>query len=104
MRKLVRVEAFLVALFLFAVHISPLRAEGSRTPLEEELNAVRQSIAEGHIGQGIDRLSAFRQQMDPQKDPHGYWTASQRLVDLLLQVEDTVRAEQVLKSIVEFED
>ena len=101
MRKLVRVEAFLVALFLFAVHISPLRAEGSRTPLDEELNAVTQSIAEGHIGQGIDRLSAFRQQMDPQKDPNGYWTGSQRLLDLLFQVEDTARAEQVLKSIVE---
>ena len=48
----------------------------------------------------MDRLAAFREQMDPQKDPQGYWTVSQRLVDLLLQVEDTVRAEQVLKSIV----
>jgi hypothetical protein len=101
MRKPLRVESLLAALLLFAVHISPLRAEGSRTPLQEELNAVTQSIAEGHIGQGIDRLSAFRQQMDPQKDPNGYWTASQRLLDLLLQIEDTVRAEQVLKSIVE---
>ena len=56
MRKLVRGEAFEVALFVFAVVISPLRAEGSRSPLEEELNAVRQSIAEGHIGQGMIAL------------------------------------------------
>ena len=101
MLKLSGVRGVLVAIVLIVVHLSPLRAEGSGTPLDDELNALRQSIAEGHIAQGIDRLSVFRQQIDPNKDPAGYWTVSRQLLELLFQLEDTRRAESVLKSIVE---
>ena len=101
MRKLSRIQAILVGLTMLAIHGCPSNAQISQVGVGEELKALNQSIAEGHIGSGIDRLSAFRQQIDPDKDPDAYWTVSRQLVDLFLELEDTARAEQVIKSIVE---
>ena len=92
----------MVGLIILAIHGCPSNAQISQVGVGEgELKALNQSIAEGHIGSGIDRLSAFRQKIDPDKDPDAYWTISRQLLDLFFQLEDTARAEQVIKSIVQ---
>ena len=67
MPKLSRIQAILVGLIILAIHGCPSNAQISPVAVEEELKALNQSIAEGHIGPGIDRLSAFREQIDPEQ-------------------------------------
>ena len=98
MRKLFWMPALLFGLIVLTIHDCPLHAQ-TAPRVEEELKALNQSIVEGRIRAGIDRLSAFRQQIDPQKDTMNYWIVSHQLLDLLLQLEDLGQVEQVLKSV-----
>jgi CHAT domain-containing protein len=101
MQSLAAIRGALIAILVLMVFTLPLHAQVTPERVAEELKALNQSIAEGRIKPGLDRITAFRQQIDPQKDPISYWNVSRQLLDLLFQLEDTGQAEQVLKSIVE---
>jgi hypothetical protein len=101
MQGLATIRGVLIVILVSMFFTLPLRAQVTPERVAEELRALNQSIAEGRIKPGLDRISSFRQQIDPQKDPIGYWNVSKQLLDLLFQLEDARSAEQVLKSIVD---
>jgi CHAT domain-containing protein len=72
-------------------------ADTDAAKVRGELTAANQSINEGHVKDGLDRLMSLLKQLDPTKDKDAYWLVSTAIIEYLSQLEDQVSVAKVLE-------
>jgi len=64
-------------------------AQESFSAYEKEYLEAKQAILDGHVKDGIGRIAALVQKIDPAVEPNNYWLLSANLAEFLHQVEPT---------------
>jgi CHAT domain-containing protein/tetratricopeptide (TPR) repeat protein len=85
-------------IFLALTPFLPCYAQ-TQSQADQQIIAAIQSVSQGHVLAGLDRLEALQLQIDPQKDDVLYWRAGSTLLELLGEIEDTRRASTVSQAL-----
>ena len=77
------IQRLLTAFLVMSALVLSAHAQENFAIYEKEYLAAKQSLLEGHVKDGIDRMAALVQKVDPATEPNTYWLLSANLAEFL---------------------